>query len=381
MIKVARFAGLSEGKPGGLQSLGFLSVVVAATIFGHDSFGQIGSEQVVIYYGNETTEAAAASRNYQVLLAALRDQGGRDGQAIADEIADDAQRSPDVARTESQRLLQSCGRLNASIAVFTNELMRSRRFLFCRNGSRDVESLAFGDVPPASGGLLDLTPLSRPEYLKGALEQIASLFPDAPVSVSLLTHSHGGIGMALMPRVSADVTELDSASLRRMWDLRGSKPDWAALKGTTKSDYWRVLADVSRKYRMRFALVFRQACESGVDSLAEYRLIPEGVELIAHTAMGDLPSGKIDYESLLSAARAAPDLPRALSDNLTAQGMHVDTKGTFLYWLVPIYLWSVPPVLFFLPLIFWVGWICLRHWGIIARTSKRTDAHALAANR
>jgi hypothetical protein len=313
----------------------------------------------------------------------LRDHGGRDGQAIADEIADDARRSPEVARTESRSLLQSCGRLNASIAVFTNELMRSRRFLFCRNGSRDVQSLAFDDLPPASGGLLDLTPLSRPEYLKGALEHVASLFPDTSVNASLLTHSHGGIGMALMPRVSADVADLDPATLQRMWDLRTSRPAWAALKGTSKSDYWRVLADISGKYRMRFALVFRQACESGVDSLAEYRLIAASVGLIAHTAMGDLPSGKIDYDSLMSAVMAGPDLTRALSDNLSAQGMHVDTKGTVLYWLVPIYLWSLPPVLFFLPLIFWIGWTCLRRRqrGIIVRSSEATDSRALAASR
>lgn len=378
MIKIKRFVLLPGRKPSGLRSLGFAFIAVAATfiaatIFGRQSFGQVNSEQVLIYYGNETTEEAAASKNYVVLLAALRNYGGRDGQAIADEIDEDTRLSPAATRAESHALLQSCGRLHANIAVFTNELVASRRFLFCRAGSHDADSLSFADVAAASDNLLNLTPLSRPEYLQAALARVASLFPDRPVNAFLFTHSHGGIGMALMPRVSAEVADFDSATLQRIWELRSSSPDWAALKGTTKLDYWRVLAEVSRTYGMRFALIFRQACESGLDSLAEYRMIPETVGLIVHTAMADLPTGKIDYASLVSDAEAAPDLTRALAGNLTAQGMHVDSKGTLLYWLVPIYLWSLPPMLFFLPLVLWIGWACLAHPRRVKILRRRGD--------
>ncbi len=329
-------------------------------MFGHKAFGQTDFEPVLIYYGNETTEAAAASRNYSVLLAALRAYGGADGQAIAREIDEDTRLSPAAMRAESDALLQSCGRLNASIAVFTNELVGAQRFLFCRVGSREVESLSFPELPAAPDDLLNFTPLSRPEYLQAALERVASL-SDKPVSAFLLTHSHGGIGMALMPRVSANVADLDTATLHRIREPRSQSPAWAALKGTTKSEYWRVLAEASRKTAMRFALVFRQACESGPDSLAEYRMVPDTVGLIVHTAMADLATGKIDYASLVRDAQAAPDLTRALADNLAAQGMHVDSKGTLLYWLVPAYLWSLPTVLFFLPLMLWIGWAVLTY--------------------
>jgi hypothetical protein len=334
-----------------------LVIVVASAIFSTESFGQNDSaKHILIYYGNETTKRAAASKNYSVLLTALRAYRGGEGRAIADAINADATMSPAVVQGESQVLLQSCGRLNTDIAIFTNELTLGRRFLMCRGAAHTVDFLPFGDLDLAPDNILDLTPLSRPEYLQAMLEHVAALFPDVAIKAVLITHSHGGIGMALMPRVSADVANIDSGVLGRILEFRTSEPSWAALKGTTKAEYWRALAEVSRKYRMRFALVFRQACESGLDSWTEFRMIPESVKLIAHTAMSDLPYGKIDYESLLSAAEAAPDFAGALASNLRGQGMHVDDRETFLFWLGPVYLWSLPSMIWFSPLALWICW-------------------------
>ncbi len=315
---------------------------------------------MLIFYANETTPAAATSNNYTVLLAALRDHDGRgrrDAQALADAIEEDARVSPAIARHEADALLRACGRVNASIAVFTNELVMGRHFRFCGSGTLHAETLPFPDLPPSSDPLLNLTPLARPDYLQAALEQVALRSGGRPLDALLLTDSHGGIGMALMPRVSANVMNLDSATLAKIWDLRGSKPSWAALKGTTKSDYWRVLGEVSHEYPIRFALVVRQACESGIESLAEFRRIPDSVGLIAHTAMADLAVDKIDYDKLSAAAATASDPIQAIATNLAAQGMHVDGRPALLLWLVPVYLWSLPPILFLLPLALWIGWV------------------------
>lgn len=59
---------------------------------------------------------------------------------------------------------------------------------------------------------------------------------------------------------------------------------------------------------------------------------------------------------MLSVADGTSDLTQSLAENLRAQGMHVDTKGALLFWLIPVYLWSVPPMLFFLPLTIWMSW-------------------------
>jgi hypothetical protein len=360
-------------RPSDLRSLGFFFAFIAFISFGTALFAAANeaktgrSQQVLIYYGNETTPAAAGSKNYGVLLTSLRDHGGQQGADLAAAIEDDAKISPAVVRGEVQALLRGCGRLNADIVVFTNELTLAGRFMFCRAASSTVETAPFDGVAASPDHILDLTPLSRPEYFRAALERAGALFAERPVEAILLTHSHGGAEMALMPRVSADVADLDSAILRHILDFRDGNPSWATLKGTSKREYWRALSDVSRAYGMRFALVFRQACESGLDSFAEFRSIPNEINVIAHTAMADLPYGKIDYGALLSAAAATPDMAEAFAGNLRAQGMRVDTKWSFLLWLIPVYLWSAPTAIWFTPIGLWACWLA---W-MVAASARR----------
>jgi hypothetical protein len=318
------------------------------------------SAQVIIYYGNETTAQAARSQNYSVLLSSLRRYGGEHGRDIAAAIENDIVVSPAAITAEVNALLASCGTLSADIAVFTNALAQSRRFLFCRAASQSIESVAFEGVEPSPDLIINLTPLSRPEYFRAALERVAGLFSTAPAEAILLTHSHGAPDMALMPRVSADVLTLDAATWERIMRLGDRPPSWAALKGTNKVEYWRIIAEVSHKYRMRFALVVRQMCDSGLYSLAEFGMIPETVDYVAHTAMADLPYGKIDYGALVAAGKTSSHLAAAFAKNLRAQGLHVETKWPFLLRLGPVFLWSVPRVAWFAPLAFWLCWLAYR---------------------
>ncbi|MFL6796749.1 MAG: hypothetical protein ACJ8F3_04985 [Xanthobacteraceae bacterium] len=315
------------------------------------------SGQLVIYYGNETTEQAASSPNYSVLLSSLRRYGGDDGRGIAASIENDILASPAAITAEVKALLASCSTLSADIAVFTNALTQSKRFLFCRAGSQKIESAVFDGIEPSPDVILNLTPLSRPEYFQAALERAAGLFSAAPAEAILLTHSHGAPSMALMPRVSADVLTLDAAAWERLMRLGDRPPGWSALRGTDKVEYWRIIGEVSEKYRMRFALVVRQMCESGLYSLAEFAMIPQTVDYIAHTAMADLPYGKIDYEALASAGKSSSHLAAAFAKNLRTQGLHVETKWPFLLRLGPVLLWSVPSMVWFAPLTFWLGWM------------------------
>jgi hypothetical protein len=351
---------VTVGKPSRRRALGLLFVltVVGAAVIAAAPRAETGPpKEIVIYYGNETTNAAAASSNYGVLLAALRAYGGKEGLDLAGAIAEDAKISPSVVGDEVKSLLNGCGRINADIVIFTNELTRDGRYLLCRAASQTVEARPFAALAPPPDAILNLTPLSRLEYFRAALEQVGALFAGRPPKAILLTHSHGSPEMGLMPRVSAEVTDLPPAMLRHILDFRHSEASRAALKGTSKLQYWHVLSDVESAYRMRFALVFRQACESGLGGFAEFGAIPEGVSRIAHTAMSDLPYGKIDYNALVTSAAAAPDVTTAFAANLAAQGMHVDTKWRLLVWLVPVYLWTLPPAIWFAPIGLWLGWM------------------------
>jgi hypothetical protein len=344
-----------------VRTLGFVvASLVFSSVLSDCRAESAQSARVVIYYGNETTAPAAEAQNYSVLLSSLRTYGGQAGQDIATAIENDVVLSPGAISAEVQALLESCGRLNADIAVFTNALTQTGRFLFCRAASQSVQTLDFGRVEPSADNILNLTPLSRPEYFRAALERVAGLFSGRSSEAILLTHSHGAPAMALMPRVSADVVTLDAATRERILGLGDRPPGWAALKGTSKIEYWRIVADVSRKYRMRFPLIVRQMCESGLNSLAEFRMIPDAVDYVAHTGMADLPYGQINYRSLLAAAEPASNPAAAFAENLRAQGLHVERKWLFLLRLGPVYSWSVPWMLWFAPLALWLCWLAYR---------------------
>lgn len=92
-----------------------------------------------------------------------------------------------------------------------------------------------------------------------------------------------------------------------------------------------------------------------------------------------LAYGKIDYEALLSADGSGADLAAALARDLSRQGIRVDTRWTYLIWLVPIYLWSIPSVIFFLPLGVWVIWLGGSYFRHRWRTSARASTHTTSA--
>jgi hypothetical protein len=148
----------------------FVLTVAGAAVIAAAPRAETGPpKEIVIYYGNETTNAAAASSNYGVLLDALRAYGGKVGLDLAGAIAEDAKISPSVVGDEVKSLLNGCGRINADIAVFTNELTRNGRYLLCRAASQTVETRPFAALAPSPDAILNLTPLSRPEYFHAAL--------------------------------------------------------------------------------------------------------------------------------------------------------------------------------------------------------------------
>ena len=107
----------------------------------------------------------------------------------------------------------------------------------------------------------------------------------------VITNSHGGRDMALIPRVNADLSQTGAAlAMREMLELddNGAPPAWAQPQGTSKLAYWQVLEDVSVARGVRFPLVFRETCISGIRSFTELFAIPDSVGVIAHSGTGDI---------------------------------------------------------------------------------------------
>jgi hypothetical protein len=299
-------------------------------------------QSVLIFYANETSQAAARSENYANVLAVLQRTGGAQAEQAAASVLRDAERFPQLVKRDVAELAAAARRWKFDLAVFTNEMAFERRYLFYRAATDKIVTT---------------------QYPKDSLDAV------------LIADSHGSGDMALIPRVSADLSRPDAA--RQMQQLlesddNGVPPDWAELQGISKLDFWQTIRDVSAASGVRFPLVFREACASGLRSWREYDVLPSSVALFAHSAMGELDSANISYARILSAELPSPDWSLALSAGLGRSGVHVDSKWTIWLWVALISVGSIPLGLFFIPLVAWLIWYVGA--GLVAR---RRTGHAV----
>ena len=121
--------------------------------------------------------------------------------------------------------------------------------------------------------------------------------------------------MALIPRVNADLSQTGAAlAMREMLESNdnGASPAWAQSQGTSKLAFWQVLENVTAARGVRFPLVFREACFSGIRSFTELFAVPGSVGFIAHSATGSLDGWNLDYAQLLGTVSPRLRLDRVL---------------------------------------------------------------------
>lgn len=110
---------------------------------------------------------------------------------------------------------------------------------------------------------------------------------------------------------------------------------------------------------MRFPLVVRLACQSGLSSRAELAAIPPSIERFAHTGLSSPSTGDIDLAAAFSKTKGTDWLAR-MPDALRDIGFNVDTPQSLSLWLIPIALRQFPIIVYFLPLFGWFVWIAIR---------------------
>lgn len=354
-----------------------VSGIPAAVVHAADTRSeQTIRSRILIYYTNETSAQASGSENYTALLAVLRQSSNPLTTKLANSIVEDAGEFPAIVQRDIDALLTAARRLGVDFAVFTNAMTLQHEYLLYRAATAHAETRRLPELAETSDAILATSPLSRPDVFRAALLAVGSLYPPHAIDAVLIANSHGSSDMALMPRVNVDLslttpTEVLMRLSRSGVDDAEPTPAWAALKGTNKLEFWRVISEVSVARGMRFPLVFREACASGLASWAEFRAVPSSVDAIAHSAMGGLSPRKIDYTALSDVHGREAHWVDQVASSLQHYGIHVDTKQTMWIWVALITLGSIHPALFFMPLAVWLVWYGLSALAVHRRTACR----------
>ncbi len=162
--------------------------------------------QVLIYYGNETSQQAAQSANYAKLLSILHNSTSATAATLARNILSDTTEFSAVVQRDADALLAAGRRLKFDVVVFTNDLALKGHYWFYRGATGALETRTLPPMPEAASDVLATSPLSRPEVLRMAVLETGSLYPANSIDAVLIVNSHGSDEMLLMPRVSADLS-------------------------------------------------------------------------------------------------------------------------------------------------------------------------------
>ena len=326
---------------------------------------------IIVYYANETVKQVADSAQYSSLQAILRKSHSQTGDRLTKILQGDIELYPQIVERESSALQAMAKRLQTDLAIFTNKLALEGHYLFYDAASDTLQRPTFAIAQKEDGPFVALAPLSRADVLREALEAVAGTASQPASSMVLLVNSHGTMQMALMPRINVDLSvATEDEILRRVRaGSRGEPPRWAMPHGTSKVEFWRILGEIGRARNVRFPLVVRLACQSGLSSEAELAAIPPSVERIAHTGLSSPSTGNIDLAGAVSKTEGTDWIAR-MPAALREAGFSIDTPQSLTLWLIPIALRQIPVIVYFLPLFGWFVWSAMRWTRASARTAR-----------
>lgn len=352
----------------GFAALGFCLVLMLSLIT------RAHAAEIVVYYANETTPQAAHSPNTAKLLAILDNSANPTARAMAKSLRDDEAKFGAAVKSDETVLIAAAQQRGFGLILFSNALALDHKFLLLRHGG-SIESVPLPDEAPAPTEALSTSPLARPDYLAAALREVTALYPDHP-DVILITNSHGAGDLALTPRIFADLAVVKAGELEHELETPPkpgeAPPVWASYPGTTKAEYWRVLTNAKG---LHFALVVRDACESGVSSWREwFALLPSDVSALAHTGNALIDYGAIDFRAAFVPDPRDASLAAGLAGSLQRQGLHVDGKTALLFGFALRQMAAVPVVLYFVPLALWLCWLGL---AILVRQQRHRRGHSI----
>jgi hypothetical protein len=324
----------------------------------HNATAAVPRHTTIVYYANETVKQVSDLAKLQAILRRSRSQAG---DRLIKKLQGDVELYPQIVERESAALQAMAKRSYTNLAIFSNKLALEGHYLFYDAESDTLQRPIFAIGQKEDGPFIGLAPLSRPNALREALETAVRAASQPASSMVLFINSHGTIEMALMPRINLDlsIATEDEILQRVRSGSTGEPPRWALPHGTSKIEFWSILGQIWRAQNVRFPLVVRLACQSGLSSRAELAAIPPSVERFAHTGLSSPSTGDIDLAAAFSKAKGT-DWLVSMPDALRDAGFKVDTPQSLSLWLIPIALRQIPIIVYFLPLFGWFVWIAIR---------------------
>jgi len=326
------------------------------------------SEEVLIFYANETPRDSVNSANYVMLFDAIRKSGVADGDALIEALEHDATVFPKLIEKQANIIADAARTYGFNAVIFTNALARKKRFRYATAAGQDIELSAFQKLKNNAGEIWTNSPLAQPEYFRSAIKIATGLAEEKNKDVVLITTSHGDEKMAMMPRVVADLSNIDQSSyvtaLQNSTVVDGGPIAWISQRGISKKQFWQEL--IASTTGRSINLVAREACRSGVLSYAEYAKLPSNVNSVVHFGKENIKIDEINYASLFAELNVHRSLSNQLSDRFAAQGAQIDTPTEILWHLVVGSFKKYWAALLYVPLLLWlIGLFKRRRQGVV----------------
>lgn len=312
----------------------------------------------IFYYANDTLRTIESEPNYRRLFALLDKSNTETAIGLRRALKNDIDYFPNAIRREIAALEAFARSHDVPLAIFTNGYARRGVFLFA-DGARETRELAFPATLSGQDPVFRSAPLALASNFKVALETVGSMTPFVGRSLILVTKSHGTNDLAMMPRVSVDYTKVAEADFLRQLstDASADTPPWAIMQGITKRDYWRAIEAASSEKDLEIAVVFRDACASGLSGFGELVEYPAAVRLLAHSGASPIYFDQVDYAGVFADMDASSDILTTLRARFAEHGIKVHDRQEAWSELLSSQAKKLLPVALFLPLLLWCLWI------------------------
>ncbi len=314
----------------------------------------------IVYYANDTLSTIESEPNYRRLFTLLDRSNSEFAKDLRRALKNDLDYFPNAVRREIATL-QAFARLHdVPLAVFTNGTARRGVFRLT-DGLRGTREQSFNVSLTEDDPVFGAAPLARAVNLRAALETVGSMALFSGRPLILVTKSHGTQDLAMMPRVSVDYTKVPEAEFLRLLSPEAPDdavaPDWATMQGISKSDYWEAIEAASNLHDLDIAVVFRDACASGLSGFGELVEYPASVRLLAHSGASPIYFDQVDYAGVFAPMSPSSDVLATLRIRFPEYGIEVHDRNEAWSQVLRMQAERYFPLALFLPFIFWCIWV------------------------